>query len=370
MEYQDFFSEVQDFRVQGRCLHKLEDILMLSLCAVICGAEDFEDIENYGHQKEEFLRHFLQLPNGIPSHDTIDRVFRHLDPVSLSASLQRWSAELLAFVARYQINVDGKVLRATAQAGKRTSGLCLVSAWVADQGLSLGQVKVDEKSNEKTAIPVLLDTLDLETAVVSIDAAACTAPIAAQIIEKQGDYLLALKKNQKTLYEQIFSEIERQKPMLEHHVWEDFGSGRFEKRSCWVLKDLQFLDGLQEWAGLNAVVLVEAQREKNESVAQEARYYLSSLPATAAEFNKLVRNHWSIENQPLGGPIHWQLDVSFREDQSRTRKDHAPENMATLRKIALQALKQINDKQSMKSRRKIAGWNNDYLIQILQNLRF
>lgn len=141
MEYQGFFSEVKDFRVQGRCLHMLEDILMLSLCAVICGAEDFEDIENYGHQKKTFLRRFLQLPNGIPSHDTIDRVFRHLDPHSLSAALQRWSTELLEFMSHYQINVDGKVLRGKAVAGKRTSGLCPVSAWVAYRGLSLGQVK-------------------------------------------------------------------------------------------------------------------------------------------------------------------------------------------------------------------------------------
>lgn len=189
------------------------------------GAEDFEDIENYGIQKEEFLRSFLQLPNGIPSHDTIDRVFRHLDPVSLSSSLQRWSSELLEFLSFYQINIDGKVLRGTAEAGKRTSGICLVSAWVADQGLSLGQVKVDEKSNEKIAIPKLLDDLDLENAVVSIDAVACNPSIAEQIVEKQGDYLLALKKNQKKLYEQVTSEMERRKSTLEHHLWEDFGSG-------------------------------------------------------------------------------------------------------------------------------------------------
>ena len=288
-----------------------------------------------------------------------------LDPISLSSSLQKWSAELLEFLSSYQLNVDGKVLRGTAQAGKRTSGLCLISAWVADQGLTLGQVKVDEKSNEKTAVPVLLDELDLENAVVSIDAVACNPSIAEQIIEKQGDYLLALKKNQKTLYEQVTSEIERQQTALEKQVWEDFGSGRLEKRTCYVLKDLQFVEALQEWAGVKAVVMVQAQREKNEKQTLETRYYLSSLDKSAVEFNHLVRNHWSIENQ-----LHWQLDVSFREDQSRIRKDNAPENMATLRKTALQALKQIDDKQSIKSRRKIAGWNDEYLIQILQNLRF
>lgn len=365
MEYQAFFSEVNDFRVQGRCLHLLEDILMLSLCAVICGAEDFEDIENYGRQKEDFLRGFLQLPNGIPSHDTIDRVFRHLDPASLSASLQRWSAALLDFLSSYQINVDGKVLRGTAEAGKRTSGLCLISAWVADQGLSLGQVKVDEKSNEKTAIPVLLGELDLKNSLVSIDAAACNSSIAGQIVAGRGDYLLALKRNQKTLYEQVASEVERQKVGLQKDVWEDFGSGRIEKRTCYVLEDLQFVEALQDWAGINAVVIIEAQREKNGKQTLEIRYYLSSLGESAQEFNRLVRSHWSIENQ-----LHWHLDVSFHEDQSRTHKDNAPENMATLRKTALQALKQVNDRQSIKSRRKIAGWNNEYLIQILQNMRF
>lgn len=365
MEYQTFFSEVKDFRVQGRCLHQLEDILMLSLCAAICGAEDFEDIENYGRQKENFLRSFLTLPNGIPSHDTIDRVFRHLDPTSLSNSLYRWSSEILSFLSYYQMNIDGKVLRGTAEAGKRTSGLCLLSAWVADHCLSLGQVKVDEKSNEKTAIPKLLDDLDLEHAVVSIDAVACNPSIAEQIVEKHGDYLLALKKNQKKLYEQVTSEMERQKSGLEYHFWEDFGNGRIEKRTCYVLKDLQFLDDLQGWTGVKSVVMIEAQREKNGKQTFETRYYLSSLDENAIEFNRLVRSHWSIENQ-----LHWQLDVSFREDQSRTRKDHAPENMATLRKTALQALKQVNDKQSIKSRRKIAGWNDEYLIQILQNLRF
>lgn len=365
MKYEEFFSAVKDFRVQGRCLHSLADILMISLCGVLCGAEDFEDIENYAHQKQDFLRGFLKLPNGIPSHDTIDRVFRHLDPVSLSEALQSWSEELLDFIRRYQINIDGKVLRATAQAGKPGSGLCLVSAWVADQGLSLGQVKVAEKSNEKTAIPELLASLDLQDAVVSIDAVACSPATAEQIIEKQGDYLLALKKNQQTLYEQIRAEVARQKPVVDTDRWLDFGSGRMEKRTCYVLKELQFIEALQHWAGVCSVVLIESEQEKNGKITQESRYYLSSLNESASGFNHLVRNHWSIENG-----LHWQLDVSFREDQSRIRKNNAPENMATLRKIALQALKQVNDKQSIKSRRKIAGWNNEYLIQILRNMRF
>ncbi|MEM6846297.1 MAG: ISAs1 family transposase [Bacteroidota bacterium] len=312
MEYQEFFLEVEDFRVQGRCLHLLEDILMLSSCAVICGhrggAEDFEDIENYGQQKKDFLRGFLKLPNGIPSHDTIDRVFHHLEPRSLSLALYRWSSELLDFLSSYQINVDGKVLRGTAKAGKRTSDLCLVSAWV--QGLSLGQVRVDEKSNEKTAIPELLNDLDLENAVVSIDAVAYHSSMADQIVAVQEDYLLVLsriakRKNQKTLYEQVTSEVKRQEIGLEKDVWEDFGSGRIEKRVCYVLKGLQFIEALDDWTDVKAVVMIEAQREKNEKVTSETRYYLSSLDESAIAFNRLVRSHrpatrWAIENR-----LHW-----------------------------------------------------------------
>ncbi|MGL6140203.1 MAG: ISAs1 family transposase, partial [Planktothrix sp.] len=234
MEWQSFFSEVPDFRINRGKLHQLSDILMLSLCAVLRGAEDFEDIENYGKEKETFLCSFLELPNGIPSHDTIDRVFRYLDGEQFSASLTRWSREILDFMDFYQVNIDGKILRGTNPSGKKKGGLCLVSAWASAQGLSLGQLKTAEKSNEKTAIPALIASLDLQDALVSIDAIGTTAAVAGQLISKGADYILAVKKNQKTAFEQVEDWFAKHQASFEQDSWTDFGSGRIEKRLCSV----------------------------------------------------------------------------------------------------------------------------------------
>jgi predicted transposase YbfD/YdcC len=365
MEWQDFFSEVPDFRMERGKLHLLTDILMLSLCSVLSGAEDFEDIENYGQEKEAFLRTFLDLPNGIPSHDTINRVFRHLDVEKFGECLTKWSRELLDFMDYYQVNIDGKVLRGTNPSGKKKGGLCLVGAWASEQCLSLGQLKTEEKSNEKAAIPALIERLDLKDALVSIDAIATTAEVAAQLIGKEADYILAIKKNQKTIFEQVEDWFNRHSTSFEQDRWVDFGSGRIEKRLCYLCTNLTLIDSLSDWAGAKTLVMVEASREKNGQMQQEKRYYLSSRVENAKTFNRLIRNHWSIENS-----LHWQLDVCFHEDQSRIRKDNAPENMSTLRKIALQMLRQEQGKQSVKSKRKIAGWNDQYLLKVLQNLRF
>jgi predicted transposase YbfD/YdcC len=365
MEWKKFFEEVPDFRLERRKLHHLSDILMLSLCAVLSGADDFEDMENYGHQKEDFLRQFLVLPNGIPSHDTINRVYNRLDKDKFAESLHRWSREMLDFMDYYQLNIDGKVLRGTGQGGKKHAGICLVSAWAEEQRLVLGQKKADEKSNEKTAILELLEAPDLQGALVSIDAIACNTKTAEIITRKGGTYMLALKKNHKQLYEQVREHMSKQKEALPKSEWQDFGSGRIEKRVCYVCGQLALLDDLAGWPAIKQVVMVEASREKQGVVQSQTRFYLSSLAADPATANKLVRHHWGIENK-----LHWMLDVVFSEDQSRTRKGNAPENMATVRKIALQLLNQQTDKQSIKSRRKIAAWNNDYLLQLIQKLRF
>ena len=365
MEWEKFFAGVPDFRLERRKLHQLSDILMLSLCAVLSGAEDFEDMESYGRQKESFLRQFLQLPNGIPSHDTINRVYNRLDQDRFAESLHRWSRELLDFMDYYQLNIDGKVLRGTGQAGTKQAGICLVSAWAAEQRLVLGQKKAAEKSNEKTAIPELLEELDLQGALVSIDAIACSTKTAEIITRKGGHYILSLKKNQQQLYEQVSEHLLKQKEALPKSQWLDFGSGRIEKRICYVCEQIDLLDDLAAWPGIKQVVMVEASREKDGVVQSQTRFYLSSLSADPVTCNKLVRSHWSIENK-----LHWMLDVVFSEDQSRTRKGNAPENMATVRKIALQVLHQQNDKQSIKSRRKIAAWNDDYLLQLIQKLCF
>lgn len=365
MEWQKYFEEVPDFRLDRKKLHQLSDILMLSLCAMLSGAEDFEDMATYGKQKEAFLGQFLALPPGIPAHDTINRVFHRLDTDKFAACLYRWSEELLDFLDYYQVNIAGKVLRGTAQAGHKKSGMCGVSAWAQEQRLVLGQGKVAGKSNEQTAIPELLDSLDLSGAVVSIDAVACTEKIAGPITEKGAYYLLALKRNQKQLFEPVRDYMVQQKAALPKDEWMDFGSGRIEKRVCYVSEHLNLLDEAATWPGISRIVMVEACREKEGQSEEQTRFYVSSLPATAATFNRLIRNHWGIENN-----LHGMLDVVFAEDQSRTRKGNAPENLATLRKIARPILNQIQDKQSVKSRRKIAAWNDDYLLKLLKKLTF
>ena len=365
MESTDFFSDITDPRVAGRTTHLLGDILLLSLCAVICGADDFEDIENYGKEKEAFLRSFMPLQGGIPSHDTIDRVFRMICPKQLGSCLHRHSRGILEYLDKYHVGIDGKVLRGTSTSGQKKSGLCIVSAWASEQQLCLGELRMDSKSNEKTAIPALLDELDLKQAIVSIDAIACTQSVAEKIVKKEGDYILALKGNQKTLLHEAQGEFERQKPGLKPDIWHDFGSGRFEKRTAFVLSDLRFVDESSKWEGAKSIIVVEACREFPDGRKQEqTRFYISSLALSPQQANVAVRSHWSIENR-----LHWQLDVSFNEDRSRTVKDNAPENMACMRKTALQLITPVKGKQSIKSCRKIAGWNNDFLLEILKNIK-
>lgn len=365
MEWQTFFEGVTDFRLDRRKKHGLIDILVIALCAIVSGADDFEEIEAYGKRKESFLRGFLALPNGIPSHDTFNRVFKLMDQAAFGACLYRWSKELLSFLDDNlpQLNLDGKVLRGTAKAGAKKSGICLVSAWVAEQQLVLGQETVAGKSNEKTAIPALIKSLDVKGTLVSCDAAGCQQSNAQLIVEQQGDYLLAIKKDHKQAYEQLCDWMEKRKGHLPVEEWVDFGSGRIESRRCYVEQNLALLDDLAAWPQLKSVVMVESQREKDGKLTQEKRFYLSSLSASAAVFNRLVRNHWSIENR-----LHWRLDVIFREDNARTRKGNAPQNMATARKIALQLLARVEDKESMKNRRKIAGWDENYLLDVLKGL--
>lgn len=367
MNLQKIFAEVPDFRINRRKLHLLSDILILSLCAVISGANDFEDIAEYGRQKKAFLSRFLCLPNGIPSHDTINRVFRYLDSEKFHACLVKWSSQIVSCLDFYQVNIDGKVLRATAKQGSKKSGLCLVSAWVSawvsEHNVSLGQLKTSEKSNEKTAIPDLLDALDIKAGLVSIDAIACSSAVAAQIVDKQADYLLALKKNNQALYEQVSEWMKTRKERLAVHKDIDFGSGRIETRHCYLCENLSFLDDLTEWKGIQSVIMVETMQEKEGSTASETRFYLSSKKADASFFNKAVRNHWKIENS-----LHWQLDVTFLEDRQRVQMNHAAENIATLRKMGLQLLLRNKGSKSVKTTRNQAAWNDECLMSILKTI--
>lgn len=365
MNWQTFFQDIPDFRINRRKRHNLLDILVISVCACVCGADDFEDIALYGIQKEAFLRTFLELPNGIPSDDTFNRVFKFLDKKAFAESLYRWSKEILSTINEEytQINIDGKVLRATAKSGHKKSGLCLLSAWVSDHKLILGQQIVDTKSNEKTAVPALLNGLDLKGSIVSIDAMACDVKNADLISSKEGHYLLALKENNKYIYQQVserFAQIKNQLPKNEHI---DFGSGRIETRTCYVENDLTLYDDLAHWKHLKSIVIVESKREIKDKISLETRFYLCDLALQPHEFNQYIRNHWSIENK-----LHWQLDITFREDLQRTKTGNAPENLAIVRKLSLQVLNNANDKESIKSRRKLAGWNDSYLLQLLAKI--
>ncbi len=363
MDLQKIFSEVPDFRKQRRKLHNLSDILLLSLCAVISGADDFSDIASYGKEKKDFLSKFLALPNGIPSHDTINRVFRYLETKAFENCLVKWSTEILSGLDFYQVNIDGKVLRATAKSGQKKSGLCLISAWVSEHNLSLGQFKTLEKSNEKTAIPELIETLDIKGSIVSIDAIACSSSIGSQILDKEADYLLALKQNNKGLYEQVSEWMQSRKESFDKDQQQDFGSGRIETRTCFVTQNLTFLEELNQWRGISSVIMIEAQQEKDGVITQQTRYYLSSKKADAFFFNKAIRNHWQIENT-----LHWQLDVTFLEDRQRVQINNAAENMATLRKMSLQLLLKEKGSNSVKTTRKKAAWNNQVLLKVLSNV--
>lgn len=363
MKLVQIFEEVPDFRAKNLVAHSLSEILVIALCAVLSGADDFEEIAEYGREKEAFLRNFLQLPRGIPSHDTFRRVFQNIDTKVFEQCLRRHSEAVLAELEAYQINIDGKVLRATGKRGKKTAAICIVSAWASEYCLSLGQSKVDKKSNEKTAIPEIIETVEIKGALVSIDAMGCDKKIAALIRSHQGDYLLALKKNQKGLYEEAHDWMQQHKSLMEIHQQVDYVGGRIEKRVTYVCDDLTFIDESRHWKDSKTIIMVECERQFKNGTSKttfQTRFYISSKRQTAEYFANCTRNHWSIENQ-----LHWFLDVVFNEDRQRVKVGNAPENMAIMRKLALQALLKHKGKKSMKTFRKKIAWNENLLLNVL-----
>lgn len=365
MKIVEIFEQVPDFRTKCYITYPLSELLVISLCAVLSGAEDFEDISEYGKQKEVFLRQFLLLEKGIASADTFERVFQHVDTKSFERVLIDQSKAILDQLEFYQINLDGKVIRATGQRGKKTAALCIVSAWVSGHCLSLGQVKVDKKSNEKTAIPELIKSVDISKALVSIDAMGCHSSIANLIREEKGDYLLALKKNQKSLYEEVHDWMSKHKTRMDFFTDTDYVGGRIEKRTTYVTNNVAYIDELESWKDCKTIIMTENERSfKNgiEKSTLHTRFFVSSLNQDARYFAASIRNHWSIENQ-----LHWYLDVVFDEDRQRTKAGNAPENMATLRKMALQTLLKHKGKGSLKRTRKKAAWNEEFLFEVLKS---
>jgi predicted transposase YbfD/YdcC len=361
-DYGQLFSQVEDPRVEARCDHLLADILFIALCTLLSNGEDFEDMAEFGLQRQEWLSTFLFLPNGIPSHDTFNRVLQMIDPKYLSEVLSADGARFIECFKGELINLDGKKIRGYSPRSTGNSGLYILSAWVGNHQLCIGQVAVDDKSNEITAIPKVLAPLDLTGATVSIDAIGCQTAIAEQIVDQGADYLLAVKVNQDGLYEEVSEAFTYFKEDANHRTWE-YNHGRHEVRKCRLLSARPSLGSVvfDKWKGLSWLVEIKSERTKDGVTTYQTRYYISSdVGLTEDKANKSVRGHWSIENQ-----LHWHLDVTFSEDGCRARRGNSAINLNTLRKIALQRVKLDTAKLSMKKRRFRASLNDDYLINLL-----
>ena len=365
----DHFKDLEDKRVERTKRHKLIDIVTIAICAVICGADSWVLMETYGKKKEEWLKQFLELPNGIPSHDTFARVFARIDPQQLQNSFLSWIKSINKITEGEVIAIDGKTLRHSYDKGKDKGAIHMVSAWATTNRLVLRQCKVDEKSNEITAIPELIKVLDIAGCIVTIDAMGCQKQIVKSIVDKSGEYVIALKKNQGNLYknvEEIFKEAISKGfegfKYSDYHTKED-EHGREEIRHYLMLSDIQErIDPGKKWMNLQSVGMVEYIRKVNGKTKVETRYYISSLTDNAKLLGESVRSHWSIENS-----LHWVLDVALREDDCRIRKDNAPQNFAVLRHIAVNAVgKEKSQKLGIKNKQVCAGWDNEYLEKILE----
>jgi len=356
-----YFAELRDPRVERNREHLLEEILLISIAAVLSGAESWNDIAEYGEDKLEWLKTFLTLPSGIPSHDTFNRVFAALDPEEMEKGFVAWVSSIAKLTAGEVVAIDGKALCGTRESGKKTL-VHMVSAWANSNNLVLGQGKIDDKSNEITAIPKLLEALELTGTVVTIDAMGCQRSIAEKIVDRRADYILAVKENQPSLLADVKDSFQM---LSADTVAEeiDCGHGRVERRSCAVLLDLSLLEKPSEWASLHGLVRIEAERYHKLSgkTEREIRYYITSLKAGAARLNGLIRQHWGIENK-----LHWVLDVGFGEDADRKRAGNSAQNFSLLNRIALNLLKQDSScKLGIHGKRLQAAWDHNYLLRLL-----
>ena len=360
------FSKLTDPRTkEHKKEHKLIDIIFVTIAAVICGAEDWNDIEEYGEEKEDWLKTILELPFGIPSHDTFNRVFSLIDPVELQKYFIDWVQSIAKITDGQIISIDGKRMCNSGEGGKKAI-IHMVSAWSNANSMVLGQLKVNDKSNEITAIPALLDLLMIKGCWITIDAMGCQKDIAAKIKDKEAEYILAVKDNQEHLHDDIKEAFEYGK-IEQTNEQSNLGHGRIEKRTCRIITAMEWVCKAQDWQGLQTLIEIKSERTIKATGVKETqvRYYISSALSTAKKFNEAIREHWGIENN-----LHWILDVAFNEDNSTKRAGNAAENFSVISKIAVNLLNRYEHKKGarklgMKTKRKKAGWSNDYLMAIL-----
>lgn len=370
----EHLSPIMDPRVNRTKDHELIDILVIAMCGLLCRAETFNEMEDFGNAKYDWFKTFLALPNGIPSHDTFNRVFSALDPEEFLEAFLNWTQGLRQAVPDEIVAMDGKALRRALTANQNPK--YIVSAWAEENGLVLGQLKVDEKSNEITAVPQLLRVLELKGCIVTLDAMGCQKNIAKEIKEADAEYVLALKGNQNTLHREVKEFLDD--AVAESKTWRPVGAppeakelvskkivekdhGRLETREYFQSAELDWLADRLKWEGLQTVGLVQATREIHGQISTERRYYLSSLPLDIERFARAVRGHWGIENK-----LHWVLDVHLGEDQSRARSGYAAENLATLRRFAINLLKsEKTKKRGIRGKQNNASWDHAYLLKLL-----